>query len=256
METLLLILLFVIGLVMGSFFNVCIYRIPRKESIVFPPSHCTSCNTRLNWSDLIPVFSYLCLGGRCRYCHGKISVRYPLVELLTGSVYLVLAVRFGISGTFAVYAVLCSILMIASAIDLEYQIIPNGLVLTGILAGVLLSLTGCSVHWPDALAGMLVGGGTFLIVALLCRWILKKEGMGGGDIKLMAMIGLWIGWRLTGLSILLSIYAGGLMGGVLLLLRVKKRGDAIPYGPFIAIGTFLSILYGNNLIQWYLQTFL
>lgn len=256
METIFYIFVFLFGLLLGSFFNVCIYRIPREQSIAFPPSHCTSCNTKLKWTDLIPVFSFLFLGGKCRYCREKISFRYPLIELLTGLIYVVLAVRFGISGTFAAYVVLCSILIIATAIDLEFQIIPNGLVLTGAIAGVLFSLAGLTVDWLDALIGMLVGGGTFLIVALLAHWILKKEGMGGGDIKLMGMIGLLIGWRLTSLSILLSVYAGGLIGGLLLLLRIKKRGDAIPYGPFIAAGTLLSIFFGNDLIRWYLSTFL
>ena len=149
MESLLLICIFVTGLVMGSFFNVCVYRIPRKESIVFPPSHCTSCHTKLHGADLVPVLSYVCLGGRCRYCREKISVRYPLIELLTGSIYLILAVRFGTGGTFVSYAFLCSVLVIATAIDLEYQIIPNGLVLTGAIAGVLTSLAGWSVPWQD-----------------------------------------------------------------------------------------------------------
>ncbi len=256
METFFYIFVFLVGLLLGSFFNVCIYRIPREQSIVFPPSHCASCNTRLKWTDLFPLFSYLFLSGKCRYCHERISFRYPLIELLTGMIYLLLAVKFGISGTFAVYAVLCSILIIATAIDLEFQIIPNGLVLTGTIAGVIFSLAGLSVPWLDALLGMLVGGGTFLLVALLAYLILKKEGMGGGDVKFMGMIGLLIGWRLTSLSILLSVYAGGLIGALLLLLRIKKRGDAIPYGPFIAVGTLLSIFFGNDLINWYLSTFL
>jgi leader peptidase (prepilin peptidase)/N-methyltransferase len=248
-------LTFVIGLLLGSFFNVCIYRIPREESIVFPASHCTNCSTKLKWKDLIPVFSFLVLGGRCRYCGEKISLKYPLVELATSLIYLILAVMFGMSSTFFIYAFLCSLLIIATVIDLEFQIIPNGLVIIGIVAGFIFSLLGLSVPLVDALIGMLVGGGIFLLVALLAQLILKREGIGGGDIKFMAMIGLFIGWRLTILSILLSIYSGGLIGGLLLLFGIKKRSDAIPYGPFIALGTFLSILYGNDLINWYVQTF-
>lgn len=255
MDSLFYVLIFMVGLLLGSFFNVCIYRIPREESIVFPASHCTSCGTQLKWKDLIPVFSFILLGGRCRYCGEKISIKYPLVELFVALMYLILALIFGMSSSFFVYAFLSSLLIIASIIDLEFQIIPNGLVIIGIIVGLVFSLIGLSVHIEDALIGMLVGGGTFLLVALLAQLILKKEGMGGGDIKLMAMIGLFIGWRLTILSILLSIYSGGLIGGLLLLLRIKKRSDAIPYGPFIALGTFLSILYGNQLINWYVQTF-
>lgn len=249
-------IVFIIGLLMGSFYNVCIYRIPREESIAFPPSHCTSCGTKLIWMDLIPVISYIFIKGKCRYCHEKISPKYPLVELLTGFIFLVLFVKFQLSWTFAAYTILSSILIIATLIDLKYQIIPDGLVIVGAIAGIILSISGLSGDWLNSLIGMLIGGGTFLLVAILSVLILKKEGMGGGDIKLMGMIGLFAGWKLTALSILLSIYLGGIIGGCLLLFRIKKRGDHIPYGPFIAIGTFIAILYGNEIIQWYLQKFL
>ena len=255
MEALFPVIVFITGLLMGSFFNVCIYRIPKKESIVFPASHCTVCNAKLNGPDLIPVLSYLCLRGRCRYCHAKISVRYPLIELLTGSVYLALAVRVGMGKTFVAYAVLCSLLIVAAAIDMEYQIIPDGLIRTGGIFGILLSLAGWSVSWQNSLAGMLLGGGFPLLVAFLFWKVRHKEGMGGGDGKLMGLVGLFLGWKQTALSILLSIYAGGLFGGILLLLHKKKYSDAIPFAPFIAIGTFLSILYGRDLIRWYLQIF-
>lgn len=256
MEFVLIALVSIAGLLMGSFFNVCIYRVPRDQSIVKPASRCTSCGTRLAWRDLMPVISWISLGGKCRYCKSPISYRYTLVELLTGLIFVVLYLKFGISGSFLTYAILCSILIIATLIDLDFQIIPDGLVLTGAIFALLLIPAGLSVHWKDALLGMLAGGGTFLLIALLSSWILKKEGMGGGDIKLMGMIGLFIGWKLTALSILLSIYAGGIIGGLLMLLRKKKRGDAIPYGPFIAAGTVIAILYGNDLIQWYILTFL
>lgn len=256
MEFVLIALVSIAGLLMGSFFNVCIYRVPRDQSIVKPASRCTSCGTRLAWRDLMPVISWVSLGGKCRYCKSPISYRYTLVELLTGLIFVVLYLKFGISGSFLTYAILCSILIIATLIDLDFQIIPDGLVLTGAIFALLLIPAGLSVHWKDALLGMLAGGGTFLLIALLSSWILKKEGMGGGDIKLMGMIGLFIGWKLTALSILLSIYAGGIIGGLLMMLRKKKRGDAIPYGPFIAAGTVIAILYGNDLIQWYILTFL
>ena len=255
MQIFISILLFLTGLLLGSFFNVCIYRIPREESIVFPASHCTSCNRQLTWTELLPVFSWLALGGKCRTCKSRISIQYPLVELITGLLFFLLYWKFDINGTLLSSLILTSILIIATGIDLEHQIIPNGLVLIGVIAGVILTVTGMSVHWKDALIGMLVGGGTFLVVAILSVWILKKEGMGGGDVKLMGMIGLFLGWKLTALSILLSIYAGGLIGGLLLLLKVKKRGDAIPYGPFIAVGTMIAIFFGNELIAWYLNTF-
>lgn len=250
------VIVFLIGLLLGSFFNVCIYRIPREQSIIFPPSYCPFCCKRLTWRDLIPVFSWIFLRGKCRYCKQRISYRYPLIELTTGLIFLLLYIEFGISGTFLTYSILCSILIIATVIDIEHQIIPNGLVLTGTVAGIALTLAGLSVHWKDALIGILAGGGTFLLVAFLSQLILKKEGMGGGDIKLMAMIGLMIGWKLTVLTILVSVYAGGLVGGLLLLCGIKKRGDAIPYGPFIAAGTIVSVIFGDELILWYLNLFL
>lgn len=255
MDLLLSLLILVFGLFLGSFYNVCIYRIPRKESIIFPPSHCTNCCKQLKWRELIPIFSWVLLGGKCRYCYKRISYRYPLIELITGLLFYLLFLKFGLSGAFISHSILCSILIIVTFIDIEFQIIPNELVLIGAIVGIILILIEISVHWMDAIIGMFIGGGIYLIVAILSQFLLKKEGMGGGDIKLMAMIGLMIGWKLTIISILLSVYIGGLIGGLLLLLRIKKRGDVIPYGPFIAIGTILSIFFGNELILWYLAYF-
>ena len=138
---------------------------------------------------------------------------------------------------------------------MDCQIIPNELIVPGTIIGIILSLTGVSVHWTDALFGLLIGGGTYFFIANISQWVLKKEGMGGGDIKLMAMIGLMVGWKLTILSILLSIYLGGLIGGILLVLKIKKRDDTIPFGPIIALGTFISIVFGKDLIAWYLHLF-
>lgn len=246
------VLISIFGLLLGSFFNVCIYRIPKEASIVMPPSRCGSCGQTLKALDLIPVFSYLFLRGRCRYCGVRISPRYPLVEIFTAAVFLWVYLTQGLTWDFLTTAFLAGILIVMTFIDIDHQIIPDGLVLTGLIGGAVFLLAGLTVPWLDALLGLLVGGGSFYLVALLSEWILKREGMGGGDIKLMAMIGLFLGWRMTLLAILLSVYAGGLIGGTLLLLKIKKRGEAIPFGPFIALGTLIAALYGTQLLSWYL----
>ncbi len=251
-----ILILLIVGLLLGSFFNVCIYRIPKEESIAFPPSHCGSCNHALKPTDLIPVISYVLLKGKCRYCSQKISVQYPLVELLTAALFVWVYMVYGVSFSFLVVSFLTALLIIMTFIDLEHQIIPDGLVITGLIGGAVFLATGISVSWLNGLLGLLVGGGSFYFVAVLSEWILKKEGMGGGDIKLMAVIGLILGWKLTLLAILLSVYTGGLIGGGLLLFKIKKRGEHIPFGPFIAVGTFAAALYGNQILAWYLSTFL
>ena len=246
--------IFLVGIIFGSFFNVCIYRIPRSESIIFPPSHCTNCGMKLKWYELLPVFSWVFLGGKCHTCKRKISIQYPLVELSTGILFLLLIQKFGFSGQAISYVFLVSLLIIITVIDLQHQIIPDELIIVGAITGVLLSLIKFTVSWIEAALGLLTGSGTFLIVVIIAEKLLKKEGMGGGDIKLMGMIGIYLGWKLTALSMLLSIYAGGIIGGLLVLLKVKKRDDAIPYGPFIAAGTIISIFFGNDIIRWYLQS--
>ncbi len=249
-------LLFLIGLFIGSFFNVCIYRIPTEQSIVFPPSHCTSCGHRLKVLDLIPVISYMFLKGKCRYCGSRISVQYPLIEFLTGALYLVLYLHFGLTWQLLIGIVLVSLLLIITVIDIKHMIIPDELVVFGLVSAVIFQLTGISpIGFISAIFGTLLGGGVFLLIALFSMLILKKEGMGGGDIKLMAMIGALTGWKATLLTIVLSVYLGGLLGGALLLLKAKRRGDYIPYGPFIAMATVISLLWGENIISWWLGLF-
>jgi len=250
------IVILVLGLLLGSFFNVCIYRIPQGQSIAFPPSHCTSCGHSLAVKDLFPVVSYISLGGKCRYCKTRISPQYPLVELLTAGIFLIVYSRLGLSWPFAMHCILSSILIISAFIDQKHQIIPDELVIAGTAFGAVFLAAGVSVPWWDGLLGILAGGGIFWLIAVLSEALLKKEGMGGGDIKLMAMIGIFLGWKLTLLAILLSVYAGGFIGGMLLLLRIKKRGEHIAFGPFIAMGTFAAAIYGNQILYWYSGYFL
>jgi len=206
--------------------------------------------------DLVPVFSYLFLGGKCRYCGERISIRYPLIELLTGLMYAGLSLIFGLSWPLLVYGILFSLLLIAFVIDLEHQIIPNGLVLTGVVAGLMLNLLGINRSFLDGIFGLLAGGGSLLLISLLAFLILRKEGIGGGDIKLMAMCGLFLGWKLTFLALLFSIYIGGFFSIFLLIFRLTKMKEAIAYGPFIAMGTVIAAVWGSDILEWYIRSFL
>lgn len=244
-----IVLAILIGLLIGSFLNVCIYRIPEGGSIAYPSSHCQTCKTSLKPVDLIPVLSYLFYKGRCRYCGEKISVQYPVVEFLNAIIYLFLYLQFGFTLKMIGLAILCSLLIVIAFIDFKLQIIPDELIVFGIAAGLLWNIG----HWNlsfflNGLIGLAIGGGLFLIIA-----ILSGGAMGGGDIKLMGVLGLWFGWKLILLTMLLSFVIGAVLSVLLLLLKIKKRKDTIPFGPFIAIGAFIAIYYGNEILDFYLK---
>ena len=246
-------MILLIGLIIGSFLNVCIYRIPKSQSIVYPSSHCYQCKSPLKPLDLIPVFSYIFLGGRCRYCNTQISIRYMLVELLTGIIFLLLFFKYFLSINYIFYAILLCILIIITFIDYDHQIIPDGLIVSGFLLGLLYKLTLYlfikeSIGIINSLLGFFVGGGLFLLIA-----VISKGGMGGGDIKLMAMLGFLLGWRYIIFISLLSFIIGSIISIGLLLIKVKTRKDTIPFGPFIALATFISILYYEPIVSWYIK---
>ena len=225
--------IFILGLVVGSFVNVLIYRVPMHKSIVAPPSSCTSCGERLTVPDLIPVFSYIFLKGRCRHCGERISPRYPLVELLTAAMFVILFTRFGFTVPFIAYAYLMTILAAVFFIDIDHRIIPNGLVLA-------------------ALAGLFPGSGFLLLVAILGSLIYRTEdAMGMGDVKLMAPVGLFLGWRLCITALAVSVLLGGLVSMALILLGIKKRKDTVAFGPFIVAGTFVTMIWGWELTEWF-----
>ncbi len=250
-----LFLVFLFGLFIGSFLNVCIYRIPRNESIVYPGSHCPTCGAPLRFLDLIPVMSYLMLSGRCRYCKCPISPRYPIVELTTAILITLQAWRQGINLSFFLFAGLTAALVAAAMIDYDHQIIPDSLVLTITLLGlahlfiVLLPQLGFSVLL-DRTAGFLLGGSLFLLIAVVSR-----GGMGGGDIKLTAALGLWFGWRELLLLVFVAFVSGALVSVLLLVTHTKGRKEGIPFGPFLALAAYLVSLFGSELINWYLRTF-
>jgi leader peptidase (prepilin peptidase)/N-methyltransferase len=252
---------FILGLIVGSFVNVLIYRIPARKSIVAPRSACVSCGKRLTVPDLVPVFSYIFLRGRCRHCGARISPRYPLVELLTAAVFAVLAIRFGFSVPFFAYAYLMTILIAVFFIDIDHRIIPNGLVLVALAGGLVYFAWNCispapqvfgDDKWWTPLAGLLPGSGFLLFVAIVGSIIYRTEdAMGMGDVKLMAPIGLFLGWKLCITALAVSVLLGGLISMVLMLLGIKKRKDTVAFGPFIVAGAFVTMIWGWELMQWF-----
>lgn len=248
-------MIFLSGLLIGSFLNVCIYRIPRKESVIRPGSRCPVCRTRLSPQELVPVLSYIFLRGRCRYCNQPIPWRYPAVELLTALLICMAYKHYGTGFAAIYYTLLICILIAAAAIDIEHMIIPDGLLLTGCSAALLFNILGVGISFADGMLGFILGGGMLALIAVASFFIFDKEGLGGGDIKLAATIGLYLGWRLTALTLVLSVYAGGLTGLLLMILKIKKRGEYIAYGPFLAVGSLIAMFYGEAIINWYLSSF-
>jgi len=235
---------------LGSFFNVCIYRIPRGESIIYPPSHCPKCGTFLKLYDNIPVVSYILLRGRCRYCGARISPIYPLVETLTGILYVFSYIYYG-KDLISFFSALTfvSFLVIITFIDLSHMIIPDVLVFPGIALGLSFSFLKGKPLFFDGLLGGLIGGFTIFIIIFLSR-----GGMGEGDIKLSAMIGSFLGVKYIIMTLILSFIIGGIIGVILLILKIKGRKDPIPFGPFLALGGIISLFWGDilaNMWGWY-----
>ena len=251
-EIILIFVLGLLGLIVGSFSNVCIYRIPRNESIIYPASHCPKCRTTIKPIDNIPLLSYILLKGRCRNCGSKISIQYPVVEFLTGLIYLIIYLIYGLSVQSLVYIILSSALIIIAFIDLQEQIIPDVISLPGIVVGLILSFIVPYISFINSALGALVGGGIILIIAWVGSIIFKKEAMGGGDVKLAAMIGAFLGWRYIIISLFLGFFLGALTGIILIITKIKKREDAIPFGPFIALGSIITLLWGEKILLWYL----
>lgn len=247
------ILSFIFGMLVGSFLNVCICRMPKDESIVSPPSHCPNCDYKIRWYDNIPLLSYLLLRGKCRGCGTRISLQYPLVELLNGLLTLALFMRFGISLTFAALFLFCSALVVITFIDLEHQIIPDEISLPGIIIGFIFSFFLPWQSWINSLLGIVLGGGSLLLVAYGYQWLTGKDGMGGGDIKLLAMMGAFLGWKSVPFIIFSSSLIGSVVGVTMMLVQKKDSKLAIPFGPYLAFGAVLYIFYGRQLIHWYLN---
>lgn len=243
----------VLGALIGSFLNVCIHRLPRGESLVRPGSHCPACATPIRPFDNVPILSFLWLGGRCRACRASIPLRYPAVETLNAAGYILVWYRFGSTVEAAVYAAFYSALLVVTFIDWDHQIIPNRITLPGIAAGLLSAATVLAGGFVDALLGAVLGGGLLYAVAVGSEWVLKKEGMGLGDVKLLAMIGAFLGWKAVLVTVFVGALSGSVIGLTLLATRVKRRGEPMPFGPFLALGAVAALFAGPELIAWYLR---
>lgn len=244
------------GLALGSFLNVCIYRIPLKKSLIMPPSSCPHCRERIRFYDNLPVISYLILLGKCRKCHQKISIQYPLVELITGLLSVSLVIKHGISVHSVLFLLFCTSLVVISFIDLRHQIIPDVISLPGIVIGMAFSIFSGYIPWLDSLIGILAGGGSLYLIAVAFERLTGKEGMGGGDVKLLAMIGAWMGWKALPFIILFSSLVGIILGGGSLLLSRQGLQAKIPFGPFLALGALAYFFFGKELMVWYYRILL
>ena len=245
------------GLLLGSFLNVCIHRLPRELSIVRPRSCCPSCNQTIAWFDNIPLVSYLLLRGSCRHCGVPIPIRYPLIEAATGLVSWLVFHRFGLGPAYFVYFVYGASLLAVSVIDLEHRIIPDEISLSGIVIGLVLAALSPvvgfmdGVTFLDAVVGLFVGGGSLLLLGMAYEAVRKQEGIGGGDIKLLAMIGAFTGWK----GVLFTVFGGSLFASVVgITLMVVRRTNGqvpIPFGPFLSGASFVYVLAGDRLLQAY-----
>lgn len=238
------------GLTIGSFLNVCIYRLPKKESIVTGPSHCVSCGERIKKHDLIPVLSYLLLGGKCRSCKAKISPRYMFVELITGALFILIALKYQYSVLTALYSVFAAALIVLTFIDFETKTIPNGIVIFIFAVGIILTILSVDLVWYERVIGLFCVSLFLLLIAIIVR-----GGMGGGDIKLMAAAGLVLGWKL----IIFSFLVGSILASVYGLIFARRNHvgvkAVIPFGPFLAAAMVISIFVGQVSINWYLGLF-
>jgi leader peptidase (prepilin peptidase)/N-methyltransferase len=239
----------VVGLMVGSFANVCVYRIPRGESIAFPGSHCPNCNHDIAWYDNMPLLSWLFLKGKCRHCHTGISARYPFLELLMAVSWAWLAWHFGAAPVLLQSIVLISLLWILTLIDLETGLLPNALTLPGIVLGLLFAWW--QGYFTDALIGAVVGYAAFWLVAHIFLWVTGKEGMGYGDFKLLAMLGAFMGWQALPFIIFFSSFVGAVIGVVYLKLASKDKHTEIPFGPYLAVAGMCWFLWGDIFLSWY-----
>ena len=242
-----------VGLLLGSFLNVIICRLPNHESIVLPGSRCPGCKTAIKPYDNIPVFSYLILKGKCRACGTPISWQYPVVELITGLLLALLYWKFGWTPEFLIYSILALFLLPIAAIDLKYRLILNKLTVPGFILGMVLMLGLQIENWKSLILGALCGGLVIFAIGYLGTLLFKKESMGMGDVKLFVMIGIYIGLKGVLLSMLFSVYIAAIfiLGG--LVLRKLKLGETIPFGPFIAIGSLAYLMCGDSVVRWYLS---
>ncbi len=257
------------GLVIGSFLNVCIHRLPRRESVIRPRSRCPNCSQPISAGDNIPVLSFLLLKGRCRACHQRISLQYPLVEAATAALFVAAWMRFGWSSTFVVTCLFLALILTLSVIDLYHRILPDVLTLGGLAAGVLLSPLQDPdfFHWETgpaslpawdhlgfSLLGAGLGGGFLWLIAALYRRYSGVDGMGFGDVKMTAMLGAFLGWKCAWLSVFLGSVAGAVAGAIYMRARSKGRTYPLPFGTFLGVAAAASAFWGPGILRWYFSS--
>jgi leader peptidase (prepilin peptidase)/N-methyltransferase len=254
-ETIMIIFSILLGLAWGSFLNVCIFRIPLKRSIISPPSGCPHCHERIRFYDNIPVLSFILLRGKCRYCRNRISWHYPVVEALTALLSLFLFIKYNMSYQYIIFLLFLSALVVITFIDLYHRIIPDVISLPGIIAGFIVAFILSHISWYDSIIGALAGGGSLFLIAVIYERLTGKEGMGFGDVKLLAMIGAWMGWRALPFIVLISSLSGAVVGVIFLSVSGKGLRFKIPFGPFLSFGTITYLFFGLELEKWYFGLF-
>ncbi|MDD5021561.1 MAG: prepilin peptidase [Endomicrobiaceae bacterium] len=242
-----IIIVLLCGLFFGSFANVCIYRTPRELSVIKPRSHCTKCNKQITWYENIPVFSYIFLKAKCRGCGSKISIIYPIIEVTCAILFLLMYHLYGFSYILPVFCIFAFSMLVVTAIDFEFQIIPDEFSLLLVIVGFGTSFLNYNLgdavlqRLLQSFIGFLVGGGSLYVVAVVGKWILKKEAMGGGDIKLMAGVGTFIGWEKVLLAIFIASLIGSIIGITLIVFKKIMKKDAIAFGPYLAAGSMITL---------------
>ena len=241
----------VLGVIVGSFLNVCIYRLPRRQSINWPGSHCTSCDRSLSWYENVPVVSWLALRGRCRTCGERISAMYPLVELVTGALFVAGYLIYGWTPLLAVRVAFACAMVVLFAIDLQHHLLPNVITVPGIVVGFLLSLM-LPPGWKSSLIGLVVGGGVLFAIAEGYYRLRGIEGLGMGDVKMLSMIGAFLGWKLVLVTLVLASFACSVIGVGVIALGKGGMKAALPFGTFLAVGALTAAVAGDPIMEWYL----
>jgi leader peptidase (prepilin peptidase)/N-methyltransferase len=251
-DTGLLLLFTVLGLAVGSFLNVCIYRLPRRESLMRPRSRCTSCGRTLSWFDNVPLISWAAMRGRCRTCGARVSTMYPVVELTTAILFASAYLLYGLSPLLVVRLLFGCVLIVLFVIDLQYQILPNAITVPGIIVGFVCSLV-LPPGWRDSLIGIAAGGGVLLLIAEGYYRIRGEEGLGMGDVKMLGMIGAFLGWKLTLLTLIVSSFLGSFIGIGMMVAGSGHMKYALPFGTFLALGAIVAVVGGQPILDWYLS---
>jgi leader peptidase (prepilin peptidase)/N-methyltransferase len=242
------------GLVVGSFLNVCIHRLPLKLSLLHPPSRCGSCGAPVKWRDNVPVVSWLALRGRCRACGASISIVYPIVELITAVVFVLAYLQYGLSPLLGVRLLFACAMIVLFMIDLEHHLLPNVVTLPGVVVGFAASFF-LPPGWFDSAVGALVGGGVLFAIAEAYYRLRHEEGMGMGDVKMLAMIGAFLGWKLAIVTLVVASFAGSIIGVGVLAIKKESMKYALPFGTFLAVGAIIAAVCGDGLIGWYFGLF-